>query len=365
MTDRALATIRRIDEIKPIEGADKIEAIRVGGWWVVAQKGQGHEVGSTVVYFEIDSFLPASDERFADFCERSTRVNENGDRGHVLKTIRLRGTYSQGAIMPLTAFPELGHPDSGYDQTVWTFNNGDDVTEALGITKWEPPVPAELSGNASGLFPSFMRRTDAERVQNLSEMFPLDDSWIPTEKVDGTSATYALSPDGEFVVCSRNYVLMPSGNLYWKIAERYGIEEYLRTIKASTVEGAAVVLQGEIFGEGIQKNPLGIKGNDFVAFNLQWGVNIAEQINRLYLKEAVELPKGMQRAKIYEGLTPPQSVDEALEQVEGIKSLISPERQTEGVVWWRTVPSCLEAAQIRLPRNFKAINNKFLAKQKD
>lgn len=356
MTDRALATIRFIDEIKPIEGADKIEAIRVGGWWVVAQKGQGYEVGSTVVYFEIDSFLPASDERFADFCERSTRVNENGDRGHVLKTIRLRGTYSQGAIMPVGLFineiPEVGVA-------------GEDVTEALGITKWEPPVPAELAGNASGLFPSFMRRTDAERVQNLSDMFPLDDSWIPTEKVDGTSATYALSPDGEFVVCSRNYALIPSGNLYWQIAERYGIEEYLRTIKASTVEGAAVVLQGEIFGEGIQKNPLGIKGNDFVAFNLQWGVNIAEQVNRLYLDEAVELPNGMQRAKVYEGLTPPQSVDEALEQVEGIKSLISPERQTEGLVWWRTVPSYLEAAQIRLPRNFKAINNKFLAKQKD
>lgn len=367
MSERKLATIRQVDSVEPIPGADNIEVVQIGGWKVVSAKSANHHPGDSVVYFEIDSFLPESDERFASFCERGVKTMD-GVRGHVLKTIKLRGTWSQGAIMPLSEFPEITPIAYTSEGPMYC----GDVTEALGITKYEKPIPPDQQGLVkSSTFPAFMRKTDAERVQNLDELFPLDRYWVATEKIDGTSATYAVDVDGEFWVCSRNQALLPSNNVYWRIAEKYGIEDHLRMLQSRIIGDGTrgntnVVLQGEIYGEGIQANPLGIKGIDFAAFNLQIGLNIHEAANMGYCGPVrPDLPKSMRWSPIYEDLEPPQSVGGAVEQVEGLKSLISPQRQAEGVVWWRTLAPWTEGADLDIPRNAKAINNKFLAKQKD
>lgn len=330
--ERKLASIRTISSITPIENADAIEALHIDGWTVVAQKQMGYTAGQPVVYFEPDSFLSMDDDRFAFLSERGTRVNTGGVEGHVLRTIRLRGTYSEGMVLPLETFPEVnGLPV------------GSDVTELLGVSKWEPPIPAQLAGDVFGLFPGWMRKTDAERVQNLADMFPLGGEWFATEKIDGTSATYAISPDGEFVVCSRNLHLKPNGTTYWKIAEKLSIEETLRKF---FTPGHPVVIQGEIFGEGIQKNPLRMKGQEFRFFNFTvgdpFGFNLLQAIYPGELLPVPTVPLGL-----------PEGPAEALKQVDGLESLVSPGRQAEGVVWWGGNE-----------KPWKAINQKFLSKEK-
>ena len=338
MTERALATIREITNISPIDGADRIELIQVGGWNVVSQKGQGHEVGGNVVYFEIDSFLPATDDRYEFLLSRSTRTDQTGSKGHVLKTIRLKGQYSQGLILPLSKFPEITEPTPGTD-----------VTKILGITKWDPPLPAELAGQVLGFFPSFMPKTDSERVQNLECIFPLEGEWEAHEKVDGTSATFAVDVDGVFWVCSRNMALKENeSNTYWKIAREHQIEELLRVEQP---EGKSIVIQGEIYGEGIQSNPLGVKGQHLAVFNFMMG----HHGNWVARRDYGDLPAAPQ----YD-LDVPQSVEEAVAQAEGLKSLISPERQAEGIVWNRVGKPLSNPTDGKT--HWKAINNKFLIK---
>ena len=98
--ERQLATIRRIAEIKPIEGADVICSYRVDGWWVVGKKDE-FKVNDLVVYFEIDSWIP---HEIAPFLSKGKEPREyNGIKGERLKTIKLKGSLSQGLILPLNS----------------------------------------------------------------------------------------------------------------------------------------------------------------------------------------------------------------------------------------------------------------------
>ena len=156
---RKLAKIVKIDELNPIEGADKIEVATVGGWKVVAQKGL-YNVGDLAVYFEIDSWIPNTVAPFLTRPEHYPKVFE-GVEGERLKTIKLRGQLSQGLLMPYKEaipFAEQG-----------VLIEGDDVTELLGIKKWEKPVNAQLAGVCKGNFPSLIPKTDQERCQNLKK----------------------------------------------------------------------------------------------------------------------------------------------------------------------------------------------------
>lgn len=249
---RKLASIRQIGPITPIEGADNIEKISINGWNCVAKKGEFKE-GQLCVYFEIDSFLPIRPE--FEFL-RKTSFRKMGDQeGFRLKTIRLRGVLSQGLVLPLSILDNH------------SVQLGDDVTDILGIIKFEPPIPAELQGIAKGLFPGFICKTDQERVQNIwNEIKGNPESFEVTLKLDGTSCTYYLH-NGDFGVCSRNLELQASEtNTLWILAQQYQIEELLRSY------GHNIALQGEIIGEGIQKNPEKIKGQDFYLFDI-WDIN--------------------------------------------------------------------------------------------
>jgi len=237
---RKLASIQTIDNLQPIEGADKIELATVLGWKVVVQKGL-HEVGNKVVYCEIDCKMPETPE--FEFLR---------PRGFRIKTIRLRGQLSQGICFPLADFgiePEI--------------EVGTDVTERLGITKWEPQIPACLAGDARGGFPGFVPKTDEIRLQSCPEVLKelRDANYYITTKLDGTSATFC-SRDGDVQVCSRNLSLKESEtNTFWRMFHKYKMGDIF-----STYDNLAI--QGEICGPGIQKNPLGLKDFEFFVFDV-------------------------------------------------------------------------------------------------
>lgn len=335
---RKLAQIKNVDAIEEIENADAIEAARIGGWRVVTKMGRFME-GEPGLFLEVDSFLPETVPEFSEFVARSARhaispfTNEKV-RGHVLKTIKLRGVISQGILMKPR---ELG----------LTVTSTQDEVDArmvdLGVFKWEPPLPA--GGEAVGTFPSAARKTDSERVQNLTDEFlqSLDASeWIATEKVDGTSSTFVMTEDG-IVTASRNW-RVGNDSLQGAMAERLEFE---------TILPVGTVIQGEIFGEGIQGNPLKISGTRLAVFFAEMPSDTPPETMKFLASLSVPSLDW----------TLPTSVDEALEQVNGMKSTLNPKVLAEGVVWWNRNSTSFEELGDRA--NFKAINNKFLLRQKD
>lgn len=248
--NRKLASIRQCAELRPIPGADAIQIAVVDGWTCVVKIGE-FSLGQKGVYFEIDSFLPIDDARF-EFLRRSSLRRMGETEGFRLRTIRLRGQLSQGLFMPLSVFPEVDPAEP----------IGTDLTERLRVAKYEPPIPADLSGKVIGPFPGFIPKTDEERVQNLVEEFATWQglSFIVTEKLDGTSFT-AYQRDGRFGVCSRNWELSPEDpNSYWKVAEENQLEQKLQRRN--------LAIQGELIGEGIQKNLYKLRGQHLFVFHV-------------------------------------------------------------------------------------------------
>jgi RNA ligase (TIGR02306 family) len=237
---RKLASVQKILAVEPIEKADKLEVVTVLGWHCVAKKGD-FKVGDSCVYFEVDSLLPMV-EQFDFLKSRGTTKLEDETEGYRIKTIRLRGQISQGLVFKVSEFPQLSNVEEG-----------DDVTDVLGVKQWYPIVPACMKGLVKGSFPSFIPKTDETRVQNLQRVLTRFKglSCYVTEKLDGTSVTYYLK-DGEFGVCSRNQELKETkDNLYWKVAREYDIENKLRNCGVNNI-----AIQGEIFGPGVQGNSL-------------------------------------------------------------------------------------------------------------
>lgn len=267
---RKLASIRKIASVEPIEGADNIELVHVDGWQCITKKGE-LKPGELCVYFEIDSFLPIRTE--FEFLRKSSYKKMGDKEGFRLKTIRLRGKLSQGLALPTNILTYKGF-DCFFD--ILYKNNlseGDDVSEFLNVIKYDPPIPAQLAGVCKGNFPSFIRKTDQERVQNIwNKIKDFKETFEVTVKLDGTSCTYYLK-DGVFGVCSRNLELIETeGNTLWNIARKIKAEETLRKY------GKNIALQGEMTGEGIQGNPHAIKGQMFSIFDI-WDID-----NQKYLK---------------------------------------------------------------------------------
>jgi len=272
---RKLATIRKIDNINPIAGADAIECATIGGWSVVVKKGE-YAVGDLVVYCEIDSWIP---DALAPFLSKGREPREyNGVKGERLRTVRLRGQLSQGLLLPTAVLGQQELP----------LTEGSDVTELLGIQKYEPPIPAQLAGEVCGMFPSIVRKTDQERIQNLvnelAEWSKSDAPWELTEKLDGTSCTFYLDADNDLHACSRNLDLRYNPDVtYWKIADRYEIQSKMRSR-----EMWGLAIQGELIGEGIQGNHYNLKGQDFFVFDIYDAIDgayLAPERRRQVVKE--------------------------------------------------------------------------------
>ena len=241
------ASIERIISVESIPEADRIEKINLLGWQTVAQKGL--KVNDLVVFVPVDSIVPDIPQ-FAFMKDRNFRVRK----------MRFKGSLSQGLAMPISLFEnEL----KGLELI-----EGLDVTDILNVKHYEKPIPVHLTGIIKGNFPSFIPKTDEERLQNIPNFLKrhLGKRFIITLKYDGTSSTYYLK-DNCFGVCGRTLEMKEDEkNTYWKIAKKYGIESFLR--KQFELTGNEYAIQGEIYGEGINKNPLGIKGQDFAAFNI-------------------------------------------------------------------------------------------------
>jgi len=342
--ERKLASIRKISDIQPIEGADMIELAIVDGWKVVVAKDVNHEVGDSVVYCEIDSFLPIKPE-FEFLRKSSYKKLSDGTEGFRLKTIKLRGQVSQGLILPIR---EMMPTLIGNSESFFAIEINKDVTDLLGIVKYEPPIPAELSGKVKGLFPSFLRKTDEERIQNLSGEIEnwKDKTFYVTEKLDGSSATFYYK-DGEFGVCSRNLELLETeDNTFWKFARQVDLENKMRDFDVN------ISLQGELIGEGIQGNPYKIKGQTVRFFNL-FDIDLQEY-HSLSMFKGVCNRFGVDMVPILnEHFEMFNTVEDILEYAEG-KSVLNPNFDREGVV--------IRSLDRKI--SFKAISNKFLLNEK-
>lgn len=335
---RKLATIRKIDEIRPIEGADAIECAVVGGWIVVVKKNE-FEVGEKALYIEIDSWVPT---RLAPFLSKGQEPREyNGVKGERLRTVKLRGQLSQGLLLP---FPEVGE-------------EGQDLSELLGIQKWEAPVPAQLAGQVRGNFPTAVPKTDQERVQNITRELAVwmeaGDQWEVTEKLDGSSCTFFLDAEGELHVCSRNLDLkFDENNSFWKMAVKYDVRE--KMVAAGLLNFA---IQGELIGEGVQGNPYNIKGQDFYVFDM-YSVGAGKYVvpterhriaNELGLNH---VPVVAHTASLVDTLGL-DHVNKVLQFAEA-KSALNQKTEREGVVFKHVTGQA----------SFKAISNAFLLRKK-
>lgn len=357
--ERKLASLRTIKEIIPIEGADAIECVVVDGWQVVAKKGQ-FEVGELCVYFEIDSVLPIREEfeflRKGCYVKKDWLVNETNPTGEGfrLKTIKLRGQISQGLVIPLN--DELCDADVIYigDDTYPVFA-GHDFTGYFNVVKWDPPVPANLSGKVRGNFPSFIPKTDQERVQNLSErdfQKYVDDTFEITIKLDGSSMTCYYNNE-KLGVCSRNLDLdweNDSNTTFTKYFVESGLADYMK----ENCDGVAI--QGELMGPGIQGNRENFKEHMFFVFDM-YDINAGKYftpIRRLnLLTKLVAAGVNIQFCPLLQFAgNLEDNVNDYLTKAEG-HSLTNPVR--EGIVY---------KSNEHPEFSFKVIANNFLLKEK-
>jgi RNA ligase (TIGR02306 family) len=358
MSERKLATIKTIDRILPIEGVDRIEKAIIGGWVSVVPKDEYRE-GEEVCYFEIDSMLPVEEPQFAFLDVHGNKFAEDskGRRCVVLRTKKLKGVVSQGLVI---------HKSDAEDMAEKEFTPGEDVTDALGIEKWEPALPACLGGDVEP-FPSWITKTDEERIQNLPEVVEYlaevgGDGWIATEKIDGTSATFYVGKDDTFGVCSRNYKLKETDDSYnntlWRMVDKYEIEYTLRVLQVKPGVNT-VVIQAECFGEGIQKNPLKIKGQEIRIFNL---IINGHHIARKYWLSHISYLKNA-FGPWYKGLSIPSTMEEIMEQADTVMSLINPAVKAEGIVWRNSMDMRpIHWNDYIIKPSFKVVSNSYLRK---
>lgn len=344
---RKLATIRKIDSLRPIVGADAIECAIIGGWTCVVKKGE-FTAGDLAVYLEIDSWVPTE---LAAFLSKGKEPREfEGIKGERLRTVKLRGQLSQGLLLPLE--PTCANIES-------ELFDGLDVSLPLNILKWERPMNAQLAGQAKGNFPTAIPKTDQERCQNLVKEIDqaITDKlqFEVTEKLEGSSMTVYLI-DGVFGVCSRNLDLKETeDNTFWQVARRDGIEEKLRSLDMDNV-----AIQGELVGPGIQGNIYKLSKPEFWVFdiyNIKMGEYVTPAARRRYVDQLglLHVPVITHQTIVpcipMYFLTSWGAVDELLTWAEG-PSAITTSQEREGIVF----------KQVDGGMTFKAISNRYLLK---
>lgn len=369
---RKLVSIQTIDQIAPIPGADRIMLAHVLGWKVIISKDMHLAVGDKVAYFETDSLLPASDSRYSQFMPRGVRHMTVTDpqtcetvdvSGHVLRTMKMRGVYSQGLVMPL---PELGIDPS--------LPVGADITEACHVIKYEPPAFAGRGANRQdkalqramqgiiGEFNAPCSKSDAPRAQTLTgiwhELCKLEA--VPTVKVDGMSLTFFF--DGsELRMFTRNYEVDPT-HPDWRDACELAHRYFTSRIGGLSVFdiGMGMCVQAEYAGPGINGNRQKLAKRDLFVFAV-W-------------QDGEKLPRDEWEDSFLAHAAPEinqweyplaDSMDTLISAVDGMRGHITPDALDEGIVWHldpnQTVPDSVREA---LGDNlcFKIINNTYLTK---
>lgn len=339
---RKLASVRIIKEIKPIENADNLELAIIDGWQSVVKKGE-FKPNDKIIYCEVDSFLPIREE--FEFLRKCCYKNVDGNEGFRIKTTKLRGTLSQGLVIPISLIKY------GEDRPI-----GQEVSNELGITKYEQPIPVNMQGIARSTFPPFIQKTDEERIQNLVDKL---DDWALrpfhiTEKLDGTSCTI-YEHDGYIGVCSRNMDLVEDpDNLYWRAALQYDIPNQIKKTRLKDL-----AIQGEIIGVGIQSNPYHFANNtiEFRVFNI-FDIKEQEYISKRDVKSICDYLRLPIVPTIYTITNIPTDLEELLKMAEG-KSALHNKTDREGIV-------CVsDANENRRRISFKVLSNKYLLDEVD
>lgn len=371
--ERKLATIAKIEEIREHPNADALELAKIRGWQVVVKKGEFWD-GDLCVYCEVDSLMPERSE-FEFLAPRKYRI----------KTTKLRGQISQGIAFPIEVLESVGKLQSVLSDPNWDtllllnkpLENGDeaipivpgqDVTEALGVIKYDPPIPASLGGTAKGRFPSHSIKTDEERIQNLTEIFEYyrtNYAWVATEKLDGSSVTFSIYDD-EFIVCSRNLNLKEhpenEKNSFWKFARENDIEGKMRAFMEKN-DLKALTLQGELVGEGIQKNKYRLKGQTVYFFRVFDPIEykfFSVVDSYFFITKSMDLNFV---PIIEDDMTLPDTVDKLIEYADGRSALYDTAR--EGVVFVadsKIYPDAKDLDDYQGRLSFKVISNKFILK---
>jgi hypothetical protein len=387
---RALAYIVQIDSITPIEGADNIEMAHVGGWNVIIRKGE-FDIGSRAVFFEIDSLLP--EKEWSEFLR---------PKHFKVKTYKLGkfNAISQGLLLPTSILPDGTFAPVGTDVTdilgVTYYVKEDNKRKSNGVDKnakynnmaarhknlakkkwfrwmmkreWGKKLLFVFLGRKKDKpkqFPSWIKKTDEDRIENMTWILENKEPFVVTEKIDGTSTTFFIDLTKfktDFGVCSRNLRQMDmnqknyhndmnglDGNVYWEMAIKYDIKNVLQKI-ADKCNAERVVIQGETYGEKLQGNPLKIKGRDFAAFNL---IIDGSRLGSLQAKEILDEYNVPFVPIIDECYTMPDDFEEIKVSADG-PSMINDKCLREGFVY-RSVDGKLST---------KNVSRNWLLKKKD
>ncbi len=348
---RKLASIQKISSIEPIENADKIELIHVLGWQCIAKKGEFKE-GDIAVYFEVDSFLPIKAQY--EFLRKSSyKNNEYMGEGFKLKTITMRKQLSQGLALPIKALPELEGQ---------TLQIGQDVTEILGIKEWKLPERNSSAGTIIGDRPSFIPKTDETRIQSMPELlkaFSGLDYYITT-KCDGTSCSFGVDNDGNARYTGHTCEYKDDGKSpFVELLKSNGLAEKAKKFVTDN-NLKNIVIQGEMCGEGIQKNRLKLKEAHWFVFTVK------ENNERVGLKETIRVCSelGLEMVPVEEiGYDLPavyENAEKLLERADGNYACGS---KKEGIVIRPVEP--VFSPLISGPLSMKVINNKYLLNNED
>jgi RNA ligase (TIGR02306 family) len=195
--------------------ADSLELLKLGGFQCVVQKG-AFSSGQRLVFAPEKSVLPdALAEPFRKYLS-----GPNKDR---VKSVRLRGEYSEGVILELPI-----------DDAVI----GQDISETLGIVKYEPPIPSSLAGAVAPIGDeSHFRRHDVERFRLYESEFVDGEEIMVTEKLHGSQGVYFRQADGQWVVTSKGLatkslsILENDGNVYWQAAHAVGLFAHVDSLE--------------------------------------------------------------------------------------------------------------------------------------
>jgi RNA ligase (TIGR02306 family) len=336
-----LASIEIIKSLCPHPNADKLELAQVLGWQVVVQKGI-HKQGDKVVFIPIDTILPK--------CSWSEFLvdKENPDKPIRLKMKKLRGEHSAGIILPLSEFEPKNDQEVAYD--LKSCEVGYDLTDNLGVKKYIKELPAHLQGENVGDFPTHIcSKTDEDNGLSDLELVQKvisNNEVVVTQKIDGTSVTIIFE-NGEITqVCSRNLSKKETPNsAYWAAAR-----------KLNVVPGFTGVIQGELAGNGIQKNPLRLDDRELFVFQVK--NHEGNYLNYQAMKGLCNVEFGCKVVPlVWEGSFVGATVQEALNKLQELadQQFYTKDSPAEGIV----VRPKESLKQFGRPLGFKILNRNY------
>lgn len=330
--DRKMVTIKKIDEVRPIKGADRIEVVIIGGWQVVVSKADAFKPGDLVAYYEIDSFLPADDERYKPYQSDSPKemlIDDEFVVGSVLKTRKYRGVYSQGlCLRPQDVLPD-GVPESEYEKMC---EQGTDISELANVCEYVRPMVAGFVG----VYDPYCcgPHTNAERIQNISqEIWDLvkRTEYFCSIKVDGTSISLVYDDRiNEMTYYSHfnRFDISTTGipRIVAECAERQGLKDFCE-------RNHMVSVQAELVGPKFNSDRLGLGEHKLMVFSI-WSVHQGKYLDpyQTLLDFDKERTHSSLVPKIDLDLSQFERPQDFITWTDGIKSNVTKGRYDEGVV---------------------------------